>query len=431
MDIAESISEAFDGGFFVCFSVASGQFGDYDFFVSRLDDSGDTLWNSTYGNSGSDYVKDLVATPDGGLIFVGTSASKAFAAKISANGELEWINKYDDASSTSRIIASNDGNYWIAVEILNKMGVLKIDPSGSLLLGNGFLEGDIRELVESEDNHLLISGYKEVLGDRNGILLKITTAGNFVWAKEYGGVGSNEVFRGLSVGENAYYAFGSSTINSTAYDALIMKFDTTGNIIWSKLYAEFSYESFTNGVLSGDNIIVSGDINGTILCAVSSATGTMVWGKQYGDSQGYAGRLMKTFDAGYAVVFSKTTFTNGSYDTYVVKTDSLGHSSDCHEVDVIYPNISVTFSTSPLSASIVSSTGLEVGNFNQSYGIEFYLDPKVNASSSILDVQCFGGSDGSIDVTTFGGKAPYTINWNNVTSSEDISNLTAGLENGI
>jgi hypothetical protein len=136
--------------------------------------------------------------------------------------------------------------------------------------------------------------------------------------------------------------------------------------------------------------------------------------------------ILFAFDAGYAVVFSKSTFTNGSYDTYVVKTDSLGHSSDCHEVDVIYPNISVTFSTSPLSASIVSSTGLEVGNFNQSYGIEFYLDPKVNASSSILDVQCFGGSDGSIDVTTFGGKAPYTINWNNVTSSEDISNLTAG-----
>ncbi len=50
----------------------------------------------------------------------------------------------------------------------------------------------------------------------------------------------------------------------------------------------------------------------------------------------------------------------------------------------------------------------------------------ISLTSSNLQVNCFGGQTGAIDITANGGIAPYTYNWNNGAISEDINNLNAG-----
>jgi hypothetical protein len=42
------------------------------------------------------------------------------------------------------------------------------------------------------------------------------------------------------------------------------------------------------------------------------------------------------------------------------------------------------------------------------------------------NVSCFGGTNGSINISTIGGTAPYTYAWSNGSNSEDLANITAG-----
>ena len=51
------------------------------------------------------------------------------------------------------------------------------------------------------------------------------------------------------------------------------------------------------------------------------------------------------------------------------------------------------------------------------------LSSNINASQNVL---CFAGANGSIDLSVNGGTIPYSFNWSNGSSTEDLAGLTAG-----
>ena len=50
----------------------------------------------------------------------------------------------------------------------------------------------------------------------------------------------------------------------------------------------------------------------------------------------------------------------------------------------------------------------------------------LSITSSVISASCFGGNDGSIDITPAGGQSPYTFSWDSGPTTEDISALSAG-----
>ena len=94
-DEARSIQQTTDGGFIVAGVTNSFGIGDYDFWVLKLDSSGNPLWQKTYGGVTFDYVLSIQQTTDGGFIVAGeTNSSGAgvydfLVLKLNNNGEIK------------------------------------------------------------------------------------------------------------------------------------------------------------------------------------------------------------------------------------------------------------------------------------------------------------------------------------------------------
>ncbi len=149
-------------------------------------------------------------------------------------------------------------------------------------------------------------------------------------------------------------------------------------------------------------------------------------------------------------------------NTYLV-TDVNGNTNTCSFTVEVFPvpvialdptNVScfgfdngsidatITIGTAPYTydwsnnATTEDVTGLAPG----SYTLDVIDDNGCTASASTVitqptvltlaaeddNVNCFNGTDGAINITVSGGTLPYTYDWSNGASSEDLSNLSAG-----
>ena len=90
-DGALSLIQTSDGGYaLVGYTRSYGAGGD-DFWLVRIDGSGNMQWNQTYGGAGSDIASSLIETSDGGYAIAGYTYAIG-----SENSDL-WLIKTDEA----------------------------------------------------------------------------------------------------------------------------------------------------------------------------------------------------------------------------------------------------------------------------------------------------------------------------------------------
>jgi len=93
-----------------------------------------------------------------------------------------------------------------------------------------------------------------------------------------------------------------------------------------------------------------------------------------------------------------------------------------------WSNGATTQNLSNLSAGTYAVTITDANGCtaNQSATITQPSASLASSISAMQNVNCFAGSDGSIDLTVNGGTVPYSFNWSNGATTEDISNLSSG-----
>jgi len=171
-DRAYSVVQANDDGFVLTGSSESNDFdisdnrGSYDFWVIKITDKGDLVWQSSFGGSGIDKAWDIAKTNDNGYVITGNTFSTD--TDISKNnGESDvWLIKIDDAGKM----------IWEKT-----YGGLQFDAaqSVSLTTDGGFI---ISGNSKSSDMDLEVN-----LGENDLWLLKTNAEGTILWQNSFGG----------------------------------------------------------------------------------------------------------------------------------------------------------------------------------------------------------------------------------------------------
>lgn len=300
--------------------------GAQDFLVIKITSSGLISWQKTFGYSGADSGTSFLQTKDSGYLITGVldvtasngqgnskraqkhAGGDIWAIKLNSSGELEW-SKYYGGSFTDTpfgLVETNDDSFIIAassdsndVDISNNKGsydfwVLKISSTGVLIWEKNFGGSEVDEprgISTTNDGNFVIVGdtrsSDEDVSSNNGgadlWMLKISTEGNLIWEKTFGG-SSFDVARSVSKTlDNGFLISGNSRSLDSGFsnqgqnDAWVLKVDANGNKLWQKFI----------GGTENDFLFDAIQVNETSLIAVgesSSSTGDITENKGFSDA---------------------------------------------------------------------------------------------------------------------------------------------------
>ena len=316
-DRGNDILQTKDGGFAILgYSKSSnldvqGNAGSQDFWMIKLDANGTISWSKTFGYLGADFGTTLLQTADNSYLITGVldvtasggqgnsrnsqrhAGGDIWAIKLSENGDLQW-SKYFGGSFTDApfgIVETEDHNFIIAgssdsadVDISNNNGsydfwVLKITSNGSLLWERSFGGSEIdeaRAITATNDGNFIIVGDtrsadKDVSNNHGAAdvwIIKMNTDGNLIWEKTIGG-SSFDVARSVArAQDNGFIISGSSRslnegfTNQGQNDALLLKIDAEGNLVWKQTIGGDEIDYFYDAVqLNNASIIAVGETN--------------------------------------------------------------------------------------------------------------------------------------------------------------------------
>lgn len=345
--------------------------------ISCVDSLGQLVWTKTYGDYDTKNRDEkftfgklckngevLVAgfeQPDPGIspgIY-----QNCYLIRINAsNGNLIWSksfgtdNYYDYIYSLSE---DTDGNIYTLGTSNKTSGtydfrsfVAKLDASGNLLwrkfytLPNNTTDAPwFSSSVVLSGGELLIGGYASI--NNNGfnnatILLKLDTSGNVVWSNKYL---SDEPKSSLlsqnivQLSNNEFFLYG---IANNKY-AGVMKIDSSGSILWTKktddkLSPKGAYGHSKGLIISQDkqHLYMIGELS---LSKITINGESMLWARQYGGCQTeqlgdvVEGANSTLYFAGWTKSYGQSFQWNWSTG-YFVRTDTAGYSS-CFQDDMI------------------------------------------------------------------------------------------------
>lgn len=372
---AKSIIKTSDGGYALAGYTDSFGAGEYDAWVVKTDEDGNAEWNKTYGGTTLDYASGLVETDDGGYAIAGyTQTSLGFGEadfwliKVNATGDQEWKQTYDgqEQDFAMTLIATTDGGYAIAGYSDGDVWLVKTDANGNEewnMTYGGTKTEDANGLVETSDGGYVLAGTTQSFGagSQDAWLVKLNATGHVEWNQTYGGAEADGAKSVVETADGGYAIAGYiSSFGAGMQDVWLIKTDEFGSMEWNMTYggadADVTYSLFA----TGDGGYVIAGYTGTpmvdcdLLLIKTDDVGNMVWIHTYGGTANeQMGTVIPTANGGYVVAGATESFGAGGSDFWLIEKDSIEPYDFCFNVD------ESDYSVGVLSNSTVGSHNLD------------------------------------------------------------------------
>lgn len=311
-------------------------------------------WDARFGGTDADLLTRFIECHDGGFLLTGYSQSLAGGDKTQTlwggSGDDDfWIVKTDALGNKEW--DKDFGGYFT-----DRMYAVKEMPGGGYLLAGESISG--------------IGGDKTqpVQGNTDWWIVRIDSAGNKIWDKDFGGVDYDYLNTMIATSDGGYLlggisaspAGGDKTQNSWGgWDFWIIKIDSAGNKLWDKDYGGTDHDYLNDIAQTADG-------------------GFLIGGYSLSDVSG-----------------DKSQARWGLYDLWVVKTDSAGNlqwEKDFGGYDNEYLNSVLPVAGGYVLAGI-SSSGIGGDKTQPSYGGLDYWLLKIDTNGNLVYDRDYGGSD--------------------------------------
>lgn len=318
-----------------------GSSGNLDFCTIKYDSNGNLIWIRRYDGGFDDRSVDLEIDVSGNIHITGSSRSstsdqsdKYLTVKYDSNGNFLWGQKYDatifrpdtpadltlDVNGNVIVTgtSNSDGETW------EDIATVKYNSAGDQLWVNRFslpsngASTDWGNAVISDNNgNVYVTGYSENFAGKM-VTIKYSSNGIQQWYALYD---SNAVDQGYDI--NVYGNFVYVT-GYTGGRLLVVKYDSSGNLVWDRITREFQISIGYSSVVDNlGNIYTTGYCSGIpstdCLTLKYDINGNLQWYKTYNglrDSNDIANDLcLDNFGNLYVTGWSRGFNTNADFIT--------------------------------------------------------------------------------------------------------------------
>ncbi len=345
---------------------------------------GDTVWTRMYGEDSDVIAYSTEMTSDGGYILAGfTYSGKVYLIKTNSNGDTLWTKNFGGAFGNDvarRVHQTIDGGFIITGST-NNFGsgiyVIKTDSNGIVEWSRVFkgISNDVSySICQTSDSGFVALGVLSAfMSNCDIVLIKMNSIGDTLWTKSYGSSGQDFAFCIQQT-----FNRGFAVAGFTGGNASLLITDSIGNLIWSKTYG-------CSGFIKGFYVSQTSD-SGFVICGYTdgfgvttwapyvlkvNSVGDIIWSKVYADSSyGTAWSVIQTFDGGYV--------TAGEQNE-LMKLSTNG-SSGCLEnnATTFVTNSPIILLSNPITVTIANTTNFPAQTIVRS-GIEI-----INICTSVI-----------------------------------------------
>ena len=252
--------------------------------IFKYDTSGNVQWKKVIGDSGDNDIYGCVTDSSGNLYLAGDTNPNsgngvATLTKLNSSGSIQWQKQLSGSSgsTTFRDIAiDSSNNIYVCGSMDAGPGdciLVKYNTSGSVqwqknvTRGSNHWEGAFSIALDSSSN-VYITGYSnngDNTTDDHPFLAKYNSSGTFQWGRYFGSYNSNQ---GNSRAEscacdnngNVYVVGRDDTNNSSYWDAIIVKLNSSGTVQWKRSFGiqNLQTSGYSIQIDSRNNVVIGG-----------------------------------------------------------------------------------------------------------------------------------------------------------------------------